>query len=375
MRTDSDQRGKIFVGDCVRVMQRLPAASVHAIVTDPPYGLGFESWVEFKPEGFDRRTRSKTKLKRAYANLLDRGPSQYVGGEKFQQFCTAWGKEALRVLVPGGHLVAFGGPRTYHRLACGLEDAGFVVRDCLMWLYGSGFPKSLNIAQTLRAQGFTAEAEEWAGWGTGLKPAWEPIVLVRKQPQGTVAETVRTYGTGALHIDAARIRDAGEHDSRRAAPAEGRWPANVLLTHAPGCGTVREPGLFGERETFRCVPDCPIAVLDDASPGAARFFYTAKASVRERMARGRVSNEHPTVKPVELMRWLIRLVVPQQGTVLDPFCGSGSTLVAAFCEGRTFVGIEHSELVARVAAERVGLGADALIRDSTETHAHGEGDA
>jgi site-specific DNA-methyltransferase (adenine-specific) len=295
----------------------------------------------------------------------------------FQAWCEAWGKEALRVLKPGGHLLAFGGTRTYHRLTSGIEDAGFEIRDSLHWLYGSGFPKSLDVSKAIDKAGgaereripytggfqpgasqavnadlgaryagtrqvtapATEHAKTWKGWGTALKPAHEPIVLARKPLQGTVAANVLQYGTGALNVDGCRVgaesrtyRPAGTTRSASMVrvPAEkvgvsgeevtvsGRWPANVLLD--------------GEAA----------GILDEQSDGASRFFpvfkYQAKAGKRERPEVDGV--KHPTVKPVELMRWLVRLVTPPGGLVLDPFAGSGATLEAAQLEGMRAIGIE-----------------------------------
>lgn len=350
----------LLVGDCIEQMRTLDADSVDAIVTDPPYGLEFmgKEWDGFgTPLGF-------------------------------QTWSEQWAREALRVLKPGGHLLAFGGTRMYHRLAAGIEDAGFEIRDTLMWLYGSGFPKSHNL------QG------EWQGWGTALKPAVEPIVLARKPLIGTVAENVLTHGTGALNIDASRIGTeqvsthlapvgtlAGGPEGRGArrdaegktmsSTHAGRWPANILLDEEAA------------------------ALLDEQSNGASRFFYVAKASRSERNAgldglpevsaevmsereagsagliriradgsmgenpyAGKTANAkniHPTVKPVALMKYLIRLVVPKGGVVLDPFLGSGTTAVAAIEEGVEWIGCEREpeyvEIIkARIAAAQPGLG-------------------
>jgi DNA modification methylase len=379
----------VLHGDCLAVMPTLDAESVDAIVSDPPYGLGFmgKQW--------------------------DHG----VPGVDF------W-REALRVAKPGAHLVAFGGTRTYHRLACAIEDAGWEIRDCLSWLYGSGFPKSLDVSKAIdKAAGAEREvvgerilsndirgnssngkgisgprknkepfvqvitaaatdlARQWQGWGTALKPAWEPIILARKPLVGTVAANVAQYGTGGINVDGCRI--ATDEDTSRpfgstalgqgsgwnahanrdgvgAGHPSGRWPANVCLDEEAA-------GLFPE----------------------SRFFYTAKASRREReaglegmpertLARSggaqtaeangdtyaeaqgiglnrvlRVANNHPTVKPIALMRWLCRLVTPPNGLILDPFTGSGSTGCAAVLEGFRFVGIEREAEYVEIAEKRI----------------------
>jgi len=282
--------------DCLDAMREMPEASIDAVVTDPPYGWSF----------------------------MGRGWDHGVPGVEF------W-REALRVTKPGGHIVAFGGPRTFHRLTCAIEDAGWEVRDCLSWLYGSGFPKSLDVSKSLdKAAGaerdvlgthtgsgmtranavqgaqqrlttewpiysatpVTDAARQWNGWGTALKPAWEPIILARKPLVGTVASNVLAHGTGAINVDGCRI---GTESTR------GRWPANVALDEEAAV-------MLGE---------------------PSRFFYVAKASRRERGA----GNTHPTVKPQALMRMLVRLVTPPGGTILDPFAGSGTTGIAAHLEG------------------------------------------
>ena len=362
-----DGRAVIHHGDCLDVMRSMEAGSVDAVVTDPPYGLSF----------------------------MGKGWDHGIPGAPF------W-TEASRVAKPGAHLLAFGGTRTFHRLACAIEDAGWEIRDCLSWLYGSGFPKSHNGA--------------WGG--TALKPAWEPVILARKPLIGTVAANHAAHGTGALNIDGCRIahneecrmmapsqanidnpsekcRQAGRREAVLELKPEGRWPANVLLdedaaaaldeqsgvstSNDPGTTHVNDPyfGLKGERRN---------AGYDGDFGGASRFFYTSKASRAERNAgldgfpeempdnavdraaaraglegrgRGRGSlskpraNIHPTVKPVDLMRWLVRLVTPHGATVLDPFLGSGTTLVAALQEGCRAIGIEREAQYVEIAKARV----------------------
>ena len=333
------QRFKTFHGDCLDVMSRQSESSVDSVVCDPPYGLSFmgKHW--------------------------DHG----IPGPVFWQ-------QALRVAKPGAHLLAFGGTRTFHRLACAIEDAGWEIRDCLMWVYGSGFPKSLDVSKAIdKAAGAEREvvgncrgltkgdggrynghntdeigatnvditipatpaAKQWAGWGTALKPAWEPVLLARKPFDSTVAANVLNHGTGAINVDGCRVHS---HDSegyaytvQRMMPGagqnatgkthqegiefkghtkDGRWPAN--FTHD---GSDEVTALLGD---------------------AARFFYCAKASRKDRGD----GNSHPTVKPCDLMRYLCRLVTPPNGIILDPFMGSGSTGKAAILEGFRFVGIE-----------------------------------
>lgn len=380
-------------GDCREVMATMGAESIDAIVTDPPYGLSF----------------------------MGREWDHGVPGVPF------W-SEALRVAKPGAHLVAFGGSRTFHRLTCAIEDAGWEVRDCLMWLYGSGFPKSLNVSKAIDSGGGRPEdirrmqmgdtyepsgrgrvnydhgggsamngatgqsepksdaARQWSGWGTALKPAYEPVILARKPLRGTVASNVQAFGTGALNVDGCRVAaldgytenavTQGINTARTSfAPAvgrrtfepsaSGRWPSNILLdeeaaaaldeasgerpvsgaarngrpSEARASGGVTWGGLHGNGQ------------LHNDSGGASRFFYTAKASAED---RGRwQGNDHPTVKPTDLMRWLCRLVTPPGGLVLDPFMGSGSTGCAAVAEGFRFVGIDLDQRHVDIARRRL----------------------
>jgi len=383
---------EIHHGDNREVLKTFEDNSIHSIVTDPPYELGFM------------------------------GKSWDASGIAFNT--EVW-QECLRVLKPGGHLLAFSGSRTYHRMAVAIEDAGFEIRDQIMWIYGSGFPKSLDIGKAIqKASGvqpigfkenenaafygtgsggqynptprqlfmppLEGEAKEWQGWGTALKPAHEPVVVARKPLIGTVAANVLTYGTGGLNIDASRVEGdkgtgnwkgvttpdqsdniyAGGWDGsvQGAEPITdngkiGRWPANVihdgsdevveLFPRAKGGaypakrGQAINTSFASGQETeggFR-------AMGDDGS--AARFFYCAKASKRDRNEGIDSANHHPTVKPTELMRYLCRLVTPPSGTVLDPFMGSGSTGKAAIYEGFNFVGIEMTDEYIPIAKARI----------------------
>lgn len=460
-RTRAQQKMKLYTGDCIEVIQTLDP--VDSIVTDPPYGLKFmgKNW--------------------------DHG----VPG-------VAYWKECLDVLKPGGHLLAFGGTRTFHRLTCAIEDASFEIRDCIMWVYGSGFPKSLDVSkaidkvrgetgrtlrftrwfrscgvlrkqatnamiadghiseqgtmadhffadneagqpaiptlaiwQTLRPlcigdiprwvdvlvkrveekrevlsrsknqvgvgwteQGLagyksefnitapaTEAAKQWDGWGTALKPAWEPIIVARKPLEGTVAENVLKYGTGALNIDGCRI-EIKEGDTKQATAGrrtikwgvneggssyekgtgatysnQGRWPANLIHD-----GDQLVLDLFPETKTGKTTAGTQNTTKNNYgvyskkslvgggdSGSAARFFYCAKASKADRDP----GNDHPTVKPTELMRYLVRLVTPPGGTVLDPFAGSGSTGKAALLEGFDFIGIDLDTKYVKIAEDRL----------------------
>lgn len=401
-----DDLTTVHHGDCLEVLATLPEASVDAIVTDPPYALGFmdKTW--------------------------DKQPN-------FQGWCRTWAVECLRVLKPGGHMLAFGSPRTWHRLACGVEDAGFELRDQIAWLYaGSAVPKSLDVAKAIdkesnnnrerqleftkwmRSTGITAreiyeasgthmgnhylsskqqpaipteaifeklrpllpkvpehiekliiertgdqfsafarrvdrqvvkrnidnhatpftravvvnagtpvldEAKRWQGWGTALKPAFEPCLVARKPLVGTVADSVLTYGTGAINVNATRVNGT-----------DGRWPTNLAIDEQVA------------------------ADLDATTPGRSRVFPTfrfeAKAPTRERPKVDGVA--HPTVKPLALMRWLVRLVTQPGGTVLDPFAGSGTTLEAAVLEGFNAIGIEREEIYLPLIMQRLGKPCD-----------------
>ncbi|NLO90705.1 MAG: site-specific DNA-methyltransferase [Elusimicrobia bacterium] len=317
--------------DCLKAMAKLPDNSCDAVVTDPPYELGF------------------------LGNAWDKT------GVAFNP--ATW-RHCLRLAKSGAHLLAFGGSRTFHRLAAAIEDAGWEIRDCIMWLYGTGFPKSKNMRG------------KWQGFGTGLKPAFEPIILARKPMPGSTEENLRRNGCGALNIDGCRVPSEVATGWRGGAsrgysgglaktesggrPAFGRWPANVLHD--------------GSQDVLHAFPA-------EQGLSAARFFYCAKASwqdreeglqrfVRQQMeilhnkAAGPRSNIHPTVKPTALMRYLCKLVTPPGGLVLDPFTGSGSTGKAAVLEKFRFLGIEQAARYAAIARARI----DFAIR---QTRGHG----
>ena len=327
------QEGAVLIhGDSRTVLRALPEGKLDACITDPPYGLSFmgKGWDHGVPDA------------------------------------DMW-LEVLRVLKPGAHLLAFGGTRTFHRLAVAIEDAGFEIRDTVMWVYGSGFPKSHNLDG------------EWEGWGTALKPAWEPIIVARKPLVGTVAANVLAHGTGALNIDGCRISATdktpapvgtfvgsaigptglrGERDG--SADALGRWPANLIhdgSEEVVSCFPTA-PGQQGKSSDSQRTRQVVYGATSDNgkeypprgdSGSAARFFYCAKASKADRGE----GNTHPTVKPTALMQYLCRLVTPAGGTVLDPFMGSGSTGKAARIEGFKFVGIDQEEKYVAIARERV----------------------
>lgn len=418
----------LLQGDCLNSMKELPDNSIDSIVTDPPYGLSFMG----KKWDYDV-------------------PSVEI-----------W-KECLRVLKPGGHLLSFGGTRTYHRMTVNIEDAGFEIRDQIMWIYGSGFPKSTDVSKRIdkeagesreiigygklnpkdkksyepkasndifdRNNGMqklaitapaTESAKQWEGWGTALKPANEPICVARKPLEKglTIAENVLKYGTGAINVDASRIESTdvfgggakptnakgsifesghGSYEGDGFKPStQGRWPANIIFDEQAAemldASTGKVRGLkdpnkkqkkldqvmfnVGEGHKGQKYAD-QTGLLEYFSP--SRFFYVAKASKRERNAglegmpekvvsvwggdeddltEGKKStiprqNHHPTVKPIKLMEYLIKLVTPPNGTVLDPFMGSGSTGVAANQLGFKFVGCEMNEEYFEIAKNRI----------------------
>lgn len=413
-------------GDSREVLKTLADASVDACVCDPPYAL-VSIGKRFGKEGSAPAKAGKTgAYQRASAGFMGK---TWDTGET--AFAAEFWAEVLRVLKPGGHVVAFSGTRTFHRMACAIEDAGFEIRDQAAWVYGSGFPKSHDVSKAIdkhlghqrkkvrvpasqvrnqktagggkdgaagatrpyidRAQerGFheaespeaeSPEAEAWSGWGTALKPAWEPICVARKPLDGTVAANVLTHGCGALNIDSCRVGDAGGHayagPREGADPASvnvlghglngkktervnglGRWPANVVhdgsdevvaaFLEAPGqqgVVTGNEPNspfanVYGDmpHRSGRADPRGDIGTV-------ARFFYTAKADAEDRLG-----SKHPTVKPVDLMAWLCRLVTPPGGVILDPFAGTGTTGLAAMREGFDCILIEReAEYVADI---------------------------
>ena len=431
------RRVTLHHGDCREVLAQLPDASVDAVVTDPPYELGFmgKAW-DASGVAYDLATWSAV----------------------------------LRVLKPGGHLLAFGGTRTYHRLACAVEDAGFEIRDSIHWLYGSGFPKSLDVSKAIDkalgakrevvgeirmdqpgGDGFhggevvggyvrgddrtrpvygdpaTAAAAAAAGWGTALKPAHEPVVVARKPLEGTVAANVLAHGTGAINVDGCRVGTTGGTAGGTAGPSTGifgdglngnfgrpvdglgRWPANVVLDGEAAAELDRQSGESSSSSSFgRNGKDAGGATSNlrrtedaqrghDDSGGASRFFFRAdltdddltsfryvakpdrsernagldeqpdvqrpvhlqqleakrESEGKERVGDQTTKNFHPTVKPLDLMRWLVRLVTPPGGVVLDPFAGSGTTLAAAVLEDRQAVGVELTDDYLPIIAGRV----------------------
>ena len=455
---------ELHLGDNVEIMRTyLAPESVDAVVCDPPYGLEFmgKAWDSFRVDDpGTQRYRGERAGAQGSAGAEDgahpargTGAVAYGGGTRsktsrcvgcgkrdqyrnehacsdtarwvyevidpfaappaslaFQEWVRTWAAEVYRVLKPGGHLIAFGGTRMFHRAACGIEDAGFEVRDCLSWLYGSGFPKSMNASKQF-AEG-SELAAAWNGWGTALKPAWEPILLARKPLLGTVASGLEAHGVGAINIEGCRVgdgvdtwpasrrygggptpigargQDGGETEATGDEPS-GRWPANVVLDESAAALLDSDVGLSESRRSELTskpwqiygmgegLPSHTAVYGFDDSGGPSRFFYTAKASRSEREAGlegfeterrtdGRKQehetghlrtserrNHHPTVKPIALMRWLVRMITPPGAIVMDPFMGSGSTGVAAHEEGCRFIGIELDPGYYEIAKARI----------------------
>lgn len=370
----------LLKGDCFQKLKELEDNSVDSVVTDPPYGIGFmnKEWdspkkhkelIEREQKRSEERYKEgKSPAKGGFTKGVQ--PGLPIGGAKegkwFEEWSEQWAKEAYRVLKPGGYLVSFCAPRMYHRMASGIEDAGFEIRDQIMWVFGSGFPKSHNIGH---------KVDEYKGWGTALKPAHEPIVMARKPFKGNVANNVLEWGVGGINVDGCRIDTTdylgggtmggifgnGKEASKPEAGSIGRFPANIIFDEEAGKILDEQSGItsqghwpkgktkgFGEfgggESTYEGV-----GPKDKEKGGASRFFYCPKSSKKDRNE----GNIHPTVKPTDLMGYLIRLITPKGGLVLDPFMGSGSTGKAAIREGMSFIGIEREDEYMEIAKSRI----------------------
>ena len=327
---------RLHLADCLEVLPQIPDNMVHAIITDPPYGLSAA------------RNSGRT-TKGGFMGMkwdVDVPPVE------------VWA-ECLRVLKPGGQLLCFASPRTHHRMCVNIEDAGFKVRDVISWIFGTGFPKNKNLGD---------------GWGTALKPAAELITLARKPFSGTVTAHHDAHSIGGLNIDASRMTG-------------GRHPTNVVFQHLPDCRRLSDKTVkaisgtragrrdgtgWGMKKTgeatgygdadgnemvadWACAHGCPVDELGKQNEQAPRFFYYAKANKKDRTEEGQVENNHKTVKPTALMRYLVRMITPKGGTVLDPFAGSGSTGKAAMLEGFEFIGVEREPEYFETAQKRIDL--------------------
>ena len=403
-RAGGEQGALLLCGDSMKVLRGLPTASVEAVVCDPPYGLG------------DTSPETVADCLSAWASGREWTPK----GKGFMgKSWDAWvpppalWREVLRVLKPGGHALVFAGSRTQDLMGISLRLAGFEVRDTLMWLYGSGFPKSHDISKQIDKNnnsllvvgqgragknalgqdiGFNktydphtynitrpncTDAKTWAGWGTALKPAYEPIILARKPLEGTVAQNTLKQGCGGLNIDDCRVGEEGGSEQ-----AEYPKKPDGTEDRASGCARTGHAVLDinGGRWPSNILLDEHAAEALDAQTGGhvSRFFYTAKASRAEREAgleglplkapaalsgeetrpdrptnHPMRANHHPTVKPIDLMRYLVKLITPPDGVVLDPFMGSGTTGCAALLEGKRFVGVEMEAEYHQIAEARI----------------------
>ncbi|QIK74750.1 DNA-methyltransferase [Nocardioides piscis] len=339
----------VHVGDALDVLASLPSTSVDAVVTDPPYAL--------KRVPASRYTRPATRrpqcvidqcsadrvcseclradavAKFSAAPMLGQQSQNWHAQEthsrgyadndpvQFQYWCALWLQECLRLLKPGGHLVAFGGTRTWHRLATAAEDTGFEIRDSLAWLYSSGMPKSQNVERALATAGQNASARNWSGWGTTLRPAFEPIVLARRPLEGTMANNVTSWNLGPINL-------AGVTEQPGDADAIPRWPSNVHMDDSSAR-----------------------ALTHHTTQDPRRVFWVSKPNKHERVVVDGVA--HPTVKPLDLLRRMVRLTVPKGGLVLDPFVGSGTTLEACLLEDVHAVGIERDPAYLPLIQKRV----------------------
>ena len=465
---------KIHCADCMDFVKQMPSNSISGLLCDPPYGLGFmgKEWDTFKQENVNLPKATKLTYKMDYINgipvrrknpeIVTRDSGARRAGSydlsrnpEFQQWFTVWAKTMLRITKPGGFLLCFGGTRTVHRLTCAIEDAGWEIRDCMMWLYGSGFPKSHNIGKAIdKAAGAkrkivgtlpagsgplktghvnrsggglsigterspeinitvptTTLAQLWDGYGTALKPAWEPIIVAMKPLDGTFAHNAEAHGVAGLNIDGGRIHHSdpqkftvrnnkmflGQMDNTNtnaSANPQGRWPANLILDEEAGAMLDEQTGILQSGDApkkrkaaifkncygaFQGNPICPDARAGN-SGGASRFFYCAKTSKRERnmgledqsgkkvndgretpidnpYQRGETIrlNTHPTVKPLALMKYLCTLLkMPSADQIiLDPFLGSGTTGIACKELGINFIGIEKEPEYCEIAVKRI----------------------
>ncbi len=331
-------KNTVICGDLFDELPTYSAESVDAVVTDPPYffdGLFGEEWDDFEDE------------------------------KTYQKWCQEWGEECFRILKPGAHLLAFGSNRQHHRLFTGLEDAGFKIKDTITWHYGNGMVKSRNVSSMA-----SDEQDVPDGLGTQLKPSTEFVVVAQKPIQeDTIAENVSVYGVGALNIDETRVGVVGRE--------KGRHPANTIfdedastrlddqsgeLSH--GHWTGEDTDGYGEEREYTGPGDY------GTTGGASRFFYTSKASTAERTLDGRIENDHISVKPVDLMEYLVRMVSTKGQFVVDPFTGTGTTLRACKNLHRDFLGVELDEKWADVSRARVGLAAEnpeVLLTDDDQT--------
>jgi len=304
---------QLFLGDCIEEMKKIPSNSIHSVVTDPPYNLEMD----------------KSKW------------DNFGSNAQFSMWCRVWAKECFRVLRPGGYMISFSSPRTYHRMVCGIEDAKFNIKDCINWLYFSGVPKSQHYGK------IDARLE---GWSTALKPCFEPAVLAQKPLQEkTVAEQLLKSRTGAMNIGATRFAYGDpcwvgpQHDH------SGQWDKPTLTNFTKGSCLINS----SRRKRVDLSSYKP-----KGGRWAGNIYHCKKASRKEKnlgleLTEGMDQNPHPTVKPLKLIKWCIRLITAEGGTVLDPFMGSGTTAIAAVLQDYNVIGIEQNELYYSIIKRRI----------------------
>jgi site-specific DNA-methyltransferase (adenine-specific) len=451
---------RIVNADCVEVMKQLPDNSVDAIITDGPYAIGFmgEEWDEMDKEQFGiagKEGENDLKVKKNFKIL----PRYGENNKAFQEFSCRWGREAIRILKPGGHCLSFCGTRTFHRMVCGLEDAGFEVRNAICWIYGSGFPKNLNVGKAIEKKIAKGEniikTEEMKCLGTGLKPAFEFVSMLRKPiSEKTIVENILKWGTGGINIDGGRVGNSGYTNGGqnksiafgenmekqpRCSGIKGRFPSNLVLECLCDEIFVGEPleskmpgevkgGIWKKSEgkpagnTYKggliqhTNPECPCAILDRQSGvclsgksnnnakvgqsgyitpfrrgslisrndvgGASRFFYQAKTNRNEKWFYCedckdvfRVVNKeehkdhkiilHPTQKSETLLEYLVKMVVPKGGIVLDPFAGTGTTCLTAKRLGFNWIGVDKDEIYCKIANKRLE-NSDVVVKNNVK---------
>lgn len=351
---------KVHCGDCLELMKQIPDNTITAIVTDPPYGLNFmgSAWDRLgdKSANYTDLNKLHESQDKFPMNKFRGRPIRETGGKQQQEWHYVWAREALRVVKPGGFLLAFGGSKTYHRMVCAIEDAGWEIRDCIMWVYGSGFPKSYNISKSIdKKVGVSGieESKKWDGYGTALKPAFEPIVVAMRPVEKNFVTNALNHGVAGLNIDECRVTTGGK--------TLGRFPANFIhdgseevgdlfpITKSGAMKRVVEGYESDSVTNFIKGRSGPHNQHGD-SGSASRFFYCAKSSKKERGE----DNTHPTVKPVSLIEYLVRLVKMPEGTlILDPFLGSGTTGVACKNLNIDFIGLEKEEKYCEIAERRI----------------------
>lgn len=406
--------------NCLKAMTTIADNSIDTVVTDPPYGLNFmgKEWDRLGDKSANYTNLDKPHSSQSnFPMKKSRGrPIRETDGKKQQEWHLLWAKEALRVAKPGAFLLCFGGTRTYHRIACAIEDAGWEIRDCIMWVYGSGFPKSLNIQKQLMKTAKFKTGIDFIGYGTALKPAYEPIIVAMKSADGSFANNALKHGVAGLNIDDCRIPINQQVDDKRLggngegktdktaknvyeggyagdnikSSESGRFPANLIHD-----GSQEVMDLFPNTKTGKVTSHSNKGIWGsekdtsynhlEVSGSAGRFFYCAKASRSERdkglenceekakcdidkmggakctMKTGsgndrnvKYKNHHPTVKPLKLMEYLCKLTrTPSGGVVLDPFMGSGTTGIACINTGRDFIGIEKESEYFEIAQRRI----------------------